>query len=101
MTVRLSGRELLMVCLASFVCLTSAADALPWPEWGVHALRSALIAALTAFVIQSVIRDAMRRESTGAQPARPSARERTLKTVVFYLLIVLVPIGVFLIRGRS
>jgi hypothetical protein len=100
MTVRLSGRELLMVCLASSVCINAAASALPWPEWGPSPLLNALIAVLTALVIRLTIRDAMRRDSTAAQPVWPSARERTVKTVVFYLLIVLIPIGAFLIRGH-
>ena len=100
MTVRLSGRELLMVCLASFACLNAAADVLPWPEWGPSQLLSALVAVLTALVILQVIRGAMHRDSTAAQPVRPSARESILKTVVFYLLIILIPIGAFLIRGH-
>lgn len=101
MTVRLSGRELLTVCLASFTCLGSAAEALPWPEWGPSPLLSAVVAVLSASVIQQVIRGAMCRDAVAVQPAQPSVRERTLKMIVFYLLIVLVPVGVFLIRGRS
>ena len=98
MTVRLRGRELLIVCIASFVCIESAANALPRPQWGRSQMENALIAVLTAYVGVSVIRAAMLRDSTTAEPARPSNRERTLKTAVFYLLIIFVPIAAFLIR---
>ena len=98
MTVRLSGRELLIVCLASFLCIESAGNALPWPEWGRSQMENALIAGLAAYVGVSVIRAAMFRDSTTTEPAQPSGRERTLKAAVFYLLIIFVPIAAFLIR---
>jgi hypothetical protein len=101
MTVRLTGRELLIVCLGSALCFASLGNALPWPEWGRSQIESALIASLTGCVIVSVIRGAMLRDSMPTEPARPSARERTLKQVVFYLLIILVPVVLFLVRARS
>src|ERR1035437_641263 len=101
MTVRLSGRELLIVRLSSFVWISASADAFPWPEWGTHSLRSALIAVLTALVILLAIREAMRRDTEATVPARASVRERTLKSIVFYLLVMLIPIGVFLTHARG